>query len=316
MESRITCDKANAIDLVEYLRELSHHPQKVNKNDYWYLSPLREERTVSFKVNRKMNVWYDHGLGKGGTLVDFGKLYYKCSVKEFLDRLEGQKGMALSFHPPAVKSSPADEKKKNSDQQNKIVVLSTGEITDIGLLRYLKSRQISSSVANEYCKQIMFKLNGKKHIAIGFKNDNNGYELRNIYFKGGSSPKAPTTISKYDAGDVAVFEGFFDFLSFQTIRQSHRNNLITLPEIQADFLILNSLSFFERSREQMEKYNSIHLFLDRDEMGIQRTGEALRLSSKYKDQSICYKDYNDLNECLTESVKLQQKPRHDKRLRL
>jgi len=31
---------------------------------YWYLSPLREEKEASFKVNRKKNVWYDHGIGK------------------------------------------------------------------------------------------------------------------------------------------------------------------------------------------------------------------------------------------------------------
>ena len=66
----LLCKQANQIDLVNYLEKLGHRPQKIRSNDYWYLSPLREEKTPSFKVNRKMNVWYDHDMGKGGTLVD------------------------------------------------------------------------------------------------------------------------------------------------------------------------------------------------------------------------------------------------------
>ena len=34
-----------------------------------YLSPLREERTPSFKVDYVRNLWYDFGLGEGGTLL-------------------------------------------------------------------------------------------------------------------------------------------------------------------------------------------------------------------------------------------------------
>ena len=66
-------------------------------NDYWYLSPLRNEKSPSFKVNRTKNLWYDHGIGKGGTLVDFGILYYRCSVKEFLAKLEDEKGPIFLF---------------------------------------------------------------------------------------------------------------------------------------------------------------------------------------------------------------------------
>ena len=84
---------ARQLDLVEYLQDLGHHPQKIRGNDYWYLSPLRDEKTASFKVNRKLNLWYDHGLGKGGSLIDFGVLYFNCSVKEFLERLQTHPGI-------------------------------------------------------------------------------------------------------------------------------------------------------------------------------------------------------------------------------
>ena len=36
--------------MIDYLSKLGYQPAKIKNNDYWYLSPLREERTPSFKV--------------------------------------------------------------------------------------------------------------------------------------------------------------------------------------------------------------------------------------------------------------------------
>ena len=66
--------------------DLGFQPSKISGNDYWYSSPLRNEHTPSFKVNRRLNKWFDHGLGKGGNLVDFGILYYNCSMGELLQK--------------------------------------------------------------------------------------------------------------------------------------------------------------------------------------------------------------------------------------
>ncbi|WP_018614986.1 CHC2 zinc finger domain-containing protein [Segetibacter koreensis] len=90
-----SCQELKQIDIVEYLEKLGYHPESIRNNDYWYLSPLREEKEASFKVNRKLNLWYDHGLGKGGSIIDFGMLYYKCSIPEFLQKLS----QSFSFLP-------------------------------------------------------------------------------------------------------------------------------------------------------------------------------------------------------------------------
>jgi DNA primase len=63
---------------------LGYNPVKVTNADHWYRSPLREENEPSFKVNRKLNLWFDHGLGKGGNLIDFGILYNNCTASELL----------------------------------------------------------------------------------------------------------------------------------------------------------------------------------------------------------------------------------------
>ena len=86
-------------DIVEYLEKLGHLPKRIRNNDYWYLSPLREEKEASFKVNRRLNVWYDHGIGKGGDLIDFGVLYHHCTIPELLQKLKENN---LSSHPHSI----------------------------------------------------------------------------------------------------------------------------------------------------------------------------------------------------------------------
>jgi hypothetical protein len=296
----LSCAEVNRIDIVEYLSKLGHKPQKKRNQDYWYLSPLRDEKTASFKVSRSKNIWYDHAIGKGGRLVDFGVLYHKCSIKEFLDRLQNDKGLIVSFHPQHF--SVAGEKKKIAHPDGKIQVISSGAITDESLKKYLTERKIPIFIASQFCEQVCFKLYNKKHLAIGFKNNNGGYELRNYYFKGSSTPKEPRLISSTNANSLSVFEGFFSFLSFKTLLQSQVKTTSLLPERQTDFLILNSLSFFEKSRERMENYTSVQLYLDKDLMGEKCTKEALKWSVKYCDKSKLYRDFKDLNEYLIKSL--------------
>lgn len=299
----LLCKQANQIDLVNYLEKLGFQPQKIRGNDYWYLSPLRDEKTPSFKVNRKMNVWYDHAIGKGGTLVDFGKLFYRCTVKDLLTKLETEKASNFSFHP--LSSGAAGEKKEAYKATGKIHVISSRAITDPALREYLESRQIPLPIANQFCHEVSFELYDKKHLAIGFKNDSGGYELRNAYFKGSSTPKQPRLIRLKDEKELTVFEGFFNFLSFQTLQQSNNKPAITLPNFHSSSFVLNSLSFFEKSRELMEQYDSIQLFLDRDQMGQKCTQQALQWSTKYQDQSRHYEQFKDLNEFLIKSKDLE-----------
>ena len=300
MESeRLNCEQANQIDMVDFLKKLGFFPKKINAKDYWYLSPLREEKTASFKINRALNLWYDHGLGKGGTMIDFGILYYRCSIKELLDRLGDEKELNFSFQQPQ-KLIAAE--KKEPKHEGKISIIDTREIRDPSLRSYLHKREIPLAIANQYCHEVCFELYGKRYLAIGFKNESGGYELRNPYFKGSSTPKEPRLIKESNCNNLTVFEGFFSFLSFQTIRQTGNKDLVELSKIQADSLILNSLSFFEKSREIMEQYSKILLFLDHDKMGINCTKQALSWDQKYHDKSAYYKHFKDLNEYLVKSL--------------
>ncbi len=278
-KSKFTCEQAKQIDLVEYLSALGHLPVKIRGNDYWYLSPLRSEKTASFKINRYINRWYDHGSGKGGNLIDFAVTYHNCTIKELLQSLQGE----FSFHSP-VPLSPSDGKLLNRG----IEVLSDYHIGSWSLISYLKERHISCSVAQQYCREVHYRNADRIYYAIGFKNDAGGYELRNINFKASSSPKTMTCIEKGGKG-VAVFEGFFDFLSWVVLHEYAEQEPM-------DFCVLNSLCFFQLARPFLERHDTIHLYMDNDPAGQNCSYHALQISPQYFDESGLYRGYKDLNE--------------------
>ena len=248
--------------MVDYLSSLGFKPAKVTRNDYWYLSPFREETTPSFKVNRNMNRWYDFGEGKGGNIIDFGILYHNCSVKELLIKFS----KPFSFQQQNVQANKEDEEAK------KIKVIKEREISSFVLIRYLHKRRIPIDIAKKFCREIDYELYGKNYYAIGFKNDAGGYELRNEKFKASSSPKDITFI-KNNAEKITVFEGFFNFLSYQAIHQKQE-------QPNTNFLILNSTSFFQKSLPLMQSHKSVHLYLDCDTTGQKCIQKALEIDKQ------------------------------------
>lgn len=304
----INIEQARQVDLVEYLASTGHEPQKITRNDYWFLSPLRDEKTASFKVNRKLNVWYDFGLGKGGNFVDFGILFHKCTVSELLQKLS--ENIQVFAHTLLAnewkKSQPvsnferqAANNLQGSGEDSHTKITEAREISDTFLLNYLRQRRINLDVANAFSKEVSFTVNDKNYRAIGFKNNAGGYEIRNAFFKGSSSPKYVTHLDN-NAEKITVFEGFFDFLSYQTLMHNQ-------PQELTNFLILNSLSFFERSQLLMEKSRSVHLYLDNDTAGKACVAAAVKRSKQYQDESHLYKGFKDLNDFLTgKKLLLQQ----------
>ncbi len=171
----ISLNEARQIDMVDYLSKIGHSPSKIRNFDYWYLSPLREEKTPSFKINRKLNCWYDHGIGKGSNLIDFAILYHNYTVGDFLQEVKGN----FSFHQPLS----LGQKENEENFESKIKILSERSLSSLALERYLTHKRIPITVAKDYCKEVTYKLNDREYYSIGFKNDAGGYELRNQYYK-------------------------------------------------------------------------------------------------------------------------------------
>lgn len=292
---RLSISEAKEIDMVHFLSALGYEPAKIRNDDYWYHSPLRDEKTPSFKVNRRLNRWYDHGLGRGGNLVDFAVLYHGCTISELLQNLSGN----LSLQKPLTQQSDVKQ-----DSESGIKILGDFVLSSSALLQYLRQRRIPVDIAERYCREVRYELNGKIYLGIGFRNDSGGFEIRSPYFKASSSPKDITTLDN-GAGEVMVFEGFTDLLSFKVIHQHE-------PEDRFDFVVLNSLSFFETARPFLEKHKVIGLYLDRDTSGQNCSRYALSISSKYKDESNLYQNHKDFNDWMVNFGKPQRK--HQKQI--
>lgn len=260
--------EAKRVDLVDWLSQLGFTPYRIKDSDYWYRSPFRRERTPSFKVNRNRNIWYDHGEGIGGNIIDFAARFFSCDTTEAAKKiLELQGHNHFSFHQQPIISPQAGEKKESD--RGRIHITSVRPLQNNILLDYLDQRKIPMAVADVFCKEVDFSLYGKQHTVIGFQNRSGGFELRSGSFKGSSAPK---DISFFDRGlqQLSVFEGFFDLLSFAAIRPQAMETLTNL-------LVLNSLSFFDKSLFIMEQHAKVFLFLDQGKSGRQKTEQILEL---------------------------------------
>ena len=278
--------ESKKIPITEYLARLGFEPARVRGNDYWYRSPFRGESDPSFKVNVRLNLWYDHGSGEGGTILDLGAKINGCSVVDFLRMLEVQNLDYSTF--------PFHREPKGEDE-NKLIITSVTHLSDPSLIEYLNSRAISSEIGYQHCLEAEFKIGKREYKAIAFQNQSGGFELRNSWFKGSSSPK---DVSYFDSGSerIAVFEGFIDFLSLKQLQSDGAS-----PTEQSDYLILNSLSFLSRNLESMKYRESVSVFLDNDTAGQKAKAQLEAAGVRFKDRSTLYTGFKDVNEYLVAS---------------
>lgn len=275
----MNCQKAKNIDLVQYLKKIGFQPQKTKRENKWFFSPFRSEKTASFKVNTDKNIWYDFGEGCGGTIIDFLQKLHNCSIAEALQNLEN-----VSFF---VHQQPQYE---IQNVEPKYLIKKVSELTNQNLLDYLSERKINPFVTKQFCVQVHYSFfKDKEYYGIGFMNNSGGIEIRNKFFKGCLGKKEVTTIEN-NSKVVSLFESWSDFLSYLTLKKKIPNE---------DFVILNSTALIKRAVKFVESYEIIKTFLDNDEAG-DKAFIFLQNSIKQKvvDCRIYYSNYKDLNDFL------------------
>lgn len=292
----MTIEEAKRIDITDWLARQGYQPVNRKGENWWYVSmlPDRAERTASFKVNTRLNRWIDFGNGEKGSLIDLGVLYHRCSISEFLKMLDNRPAIFQEGHQQTA-PDPAILR----------VGITLQEVRDLmalPLIRYLQRRHIPLHIARQYCKEVYYQIRRRTYYAIGFPNRSGGFELRNDRMKTSTSPKDSSWLQN-NARELAVFEGFFDFLSYRTLASNQR-------EQSQDYLILNSATFFNKNLPAMLGYDRVSLYLDRDETGQKFTRQALELDPrKFLDCSSLYSQFKDLNEMLIRTTRRpQQRP--------
>ena len=284
----MNCSQANDINIVDYLSKSGIQPATMKGRNLWYNSPLRSEKTPSFKVDPDKNVFYDYGTGTGGRLVDLVCQLHRVGVTGALLILSGADVTPrfLSFQKQKEETLPEPtlEIKHVQRLQNK------------ALIQYIEARGIPEEVASRYTEEAYYTITNhgtgeiKKYFALAFKNDKGGFELRNKYFKGGNSPKAITTISG-SLQNVNIFEGFMDFLSALVY---YRQPISTNTTI-----VLNSVSHLRQLKDLLPNFNRINLYLDNDTSGLKAASEIIgQFPEAVNKSQILYPQYKDFNEFL------------------
>lgn len=279
----MNCITGNKMNIAGFLMSKGINPDKANGQSIWFCSPLRNEKTASFKIDRVKNVWYDYGTGTGGRLVDLVCKMYRVDIA----------GALLILSGAAVKNPPLSffDQPKESTHETKAEIKHIQPLQNRALLQYLTSRNINPTLAAKYCNEAYYKTTAtdKQYFSICFENDSHGHELRNKYFKGSTSPKDITTIPGANQTAVNVFEGFIDFLSALTYFKTDRANCTTI--------VLNGVGFVEKLIEILPNYTKINLYLDNDQAGQ----NAIRLIQEKRPEAvnrsqILYPNYKDFNE--------------------
>ncbi|TDE46877.1 DNA primase [Flavobacterium rhamnosiphilum] len=275
-------NQARQISIEKVLQKLNHLPLKIIGNDYWYLSPFRTEVTPSFKVNLKLNRWFDHGEQIGGNIIDFLVHKFGFSISEALEYLKPFE-CDFSFQKQILDYSNPEKRQNN-------FINKTIPIQHIALVQYLESRQIMNYKEVKQLKEIHYTINDKDYFGIGFQNNSEGWEIRSKYAKICLGKKDITLITN-ESKTLRIYEGFFDYLSFVQVRENLRKE-------ESDYLILNSVALLLKNVPVLMNYTSIELYLDNDDAGNNYTELIRKQFEQAVDCRKLYREYEDLNDWL------------------
>lgn len=285
----MTTNEINQIPIRDYLASSQIFPMKEQKNYGMYQSPFRIDKDPSLKVDYNLNLFYDFGLGKGGTLIDLTMLLNNCSCSEAIKLIENYASGAnlstsFSFQGNTISTNTPN-----------IVISKVGSLKHPSLLQYLQYRAINLETATQNVSEVHYSIGDKKYFGIGFENDLHGYEIRNKYFKGGCSPKSITTIDNKHP-NCLVFEGFMDYLSYLTL-------MMALKPVE-NVLVLNSVIHLNKAADFLKKHIAVHCYLDNDEAGENALKRIKEMGiTEVVDNSSDYHEHKDLNEFLMVNFK-------------
>lgn len=276
-----------------------------------YYAPQRDEKEASLHLDRGKNLWYDHGTGKGGTVADLVMLVRNCSRREAYDFLRSlDQGLVQEQNVKSVNNVnsvthvAAPGLIKTSDPDRSVEIRRVRPIECYYLTKYLAARKIPVELARTYCKEVTTYSHSKgmNFTHVGFLNNSGGWALSSpTGFK--STTKADiTTINKEgeigrepSSKSVAVFEGFFDFLSWQVMQSSKTPT--------CDVVVLNSVNNLHKALDYIRAHDKATCFLDNDAAG-EKCYQGIRDAMKGKevlDMSDLYGSCKDLNEFLQAS---------------
>lgn len=297
-------EELKKIPITSLLSHLGYEPAyKIKGMTQWmYHSPLREDKTPSFSVSTKKNLWNDLGSEDGGNVIDLAiALNGNCTFHKAATWLEEQ---YLSFSSDVV-----IEEKKVRNQSffnpkrptcSDFKDVRIEDLTHRALLSYMLNRGIPVDIGTRYCKEVHYSVYQKEYFGICFQNILGGMEIRNAFFKGCYGEKAPSVIplsKERHTQCCCIFEGFMDFLSYLTLFKNGDSSIIL--SWPCDCIVLNSTSIVKKAIPFIQVYDHSYCYLDNDAAG-QKAFESIAacIPDKATLMTHLYAEYNDLNDFL------------------
>lgn len=281
--------QAKAEPLPEFLGRLGHVPTSIRGHDVWYRSPFRpDERTPSFKVDRQKNVWFDHGMGVGGTIIDLMvHLEGESDISRVLDRI----AWVLGSPPKERVVMPTIRASERAAEKPQPIIERVQAIEDQALEAYVRERGIPLDLARLYLQEVSYRVGEHRFRALGFANDAGGFEVRSPNFKGTLGTKDIRFLPLQGSPRAVVFEGFFDFLSVLAHYRKDR--------AEANVLVLNSLAMLDCGMERLQaaQVNKLYTYLDHDSAGEKGLATLQAVPGwQVLDASGLYAGFKDANE--------------------
>lgn len=308
--------QAKQIDLPDLLARLGCQQQPVTRQGIWYLSPLRDEKTPSFKVWQLaggMWWWKDFGDGgESGNVIAFancmiGKKTNDKAISEALKWLDDVFGGRVAATPVQRATHPKSGQIE-AIKLDRFTLIDEKPLRSPQLVNYLEGRGIPRRLSQTYCGQANYYDNvaKKKFFGISFPNIDGGLEIRAAtaykhHVNTGAKNISFIPGQKKGTSLLFVFEGFIDFLSHLVLTGQEK------PENHV--IVLNSTSFVTQAANYIisnsvitETIKSVITFFDNDDAGQKGFDRMYDLlGDRVGDCSYIYKDHNlaDLNDYLT-----------------
>ena len=279
------------------------------------VSPLRaDDLQPSFFITQ-YNTWVDYGTGEKGDIFDL--ISRLEGINNFYEVLKRAKQIYFNIYGNNMQTEnriqqttqPKQVKQvKKEKRESNLIILQESNLSDKNLIDYFtKERGIDESILKQELKELKIynKKSNKTFKVAGFKNNSNGYELRNKLFKGSLGKKDITFINKNEPGTL-ILEGFTDYLSLLTMfKYKHKNTFfsdIFKALNNLNIIILNSVANLVKAKKQLDKSFYIVTMLDNDRAGEQAT-EQIKKEYKNKDiidfgEMLKNNNTKDINELL------------------
>lgn len=294
-------DKANAVDLEEFLRAQGETLVRSGKEYRW---KAHDSLTVCG------NKWFRHSQSKGGFPVDFVMEFYGKSFPEAVQMLTGEPGEAQPEADPAP--SPAFR-------------LPLRNVTNANILNYLtQERKLSPSLVNFFIAAGDIYEDAAHHNVVFVGRDADGHpryaSSRGIQEKfrqdAAGAEKAFGFAHRGTDKQLLVFEAPIDLLSFIELfpKNWQQHNYLSLGGVSG-----KALRQFLSERPDMER---VFLCLDADKAGedaCKRLAALLPETMNVTRIQPCMKDWNDVlvhraeipNRNYFKSIVLKEPPKKD-----